>query len=160
VADGGASEMLMLITGLITAGIAASVLIASWGGIANSIESSKMQVEADTMTKASLTSDPMDMAWNQTACNLTIHIQNSGKLVLKNDEIGVIVNGSETSISGRRMLTSTTDWVQGQVLELRICPIGLVFNPGDETVLTVIVRSEEYRGVSGTYAFSEVIRFG
>tara|TARA_B100001996_G_C18629995_1_gene581320 strand:+ start:579 stop:1061 length:483 start_codon:yes stop_codon:yes gene_type:complete len=159
-ADGGASEMLMLITGLITAGIAASVLIASWGGIANSIESSKMQVEADTMTKASLTSDPMDMAWNQTACNLTIHIQNSGKLVLKNDEIGVIVNGSETSISGRRMLTSTTDWVQGQVLELRICPIGLVFNPGDETVLTVIVRSEEYRGVSGTYAFSEVIRFG
>ena len=62
-ADGGASEILMLITGLITAGIAASVLIASWGGIASSIESSKTQLEADTMTKASLTSDPMDMSW-------------------------------------------------------------------------------------------------
>ena len=55
-ADGGASEILMLITGLITAGIAASVLIASWGGIASSIESNKTQLEADTMTKASLTS--------------------------------------------------------------------------------------------------------
>ena len=159
-ADGGASEMLMLITGLITAGIAASVLIASWGGIANSIETSKTQVEADTMTKASLTSDPMNMAWNQTACNLTIHLQNSGKLVLKNSEIGVIVNGSDTSISNRSMLTSTNDWVQGNVLELRICPTGLTLNSGDETVLTVIVRSEEYRGVSGTFAFSEVIRIG
>ena len=159
-ADGGASEILMLITGLITAGIAASVLIASWSGIAGSIESSKTQLEADTMTKASLTSDPMDMSWNQTACNLTIHLQNTGKLVLKNDEIGVIVNGSDTSISNRRMLTSTNDWIQGNVLELRICPTGLTLNAGDETVLTIIVRSEEYRGVSGTYAFSEVIRIG
>ena len=97
---------------------------------------------------------------NQTACNLTIHLQNTGKLVLKNGEIGVIVNGSDTSISNRRMLTSTTDWIQGNVLELRICPTGLTLNSGDETVLTIIVRSEEYRGVSGTYAFSGVIRIG
>jgi len=36
----------------------------------------------------------------------------------------------------------------------------LTLATGDETPLLVVVRSEEYKGISGQYSFAEVIRIG
>ncbi len=69
-ADGGASELIMLITGLLTAGIVASLLISSWGGLANSVDFAQTEIEADAKTKATLTNDPMLVNWNQTSSTL------------------------------------------------------------------------------------------
>ena len=51
-ADGGASELIMLISGLLVAGIVTTLLIASWGGLANSVETAQTQVEANSKTDA------------------------------------------------------------------------------------------------------------
>ena len=157
-ADGGASELIMLITGLLTAGIVTSLLIASWGGLASSVDTAQTQVEVDSKTRAALASDPMQIPWNQTTCNLTLYIQNTGSVDLIVDNIGVVVNGTASSVNNTQLIGTTPDWIKGEVAELTICPVGLTFSTGQEIYVTVIVRSEFYKGVSGQYSFSEVIR--
>ncbi|MDP6906630.1 MAG: hypothetical protein QF440_04360 [Candidatus Thalassarchaeaceae archaeon] len=158
-ADGGASELVMLVTGLLTAGIVASLLVASWGSLAEIVGDTQTQIQVDSKTRASLASDPMQIAWDQATCNLTIHIQNSGELRLKMDNIGAIVNGTPTSVSGSQLIGSAIAWTSGEVAEFYLCPTGLNLATGQETPLIIIVQSEEYSGdISGKHSFSEVIR--
>jgi archaellum component FlaG (FlaF/FlaG flagellin family) len=157
-ADGGASELIMLITGLLTAGIVTSLLIASWGGLATSVDTAKTEAEANSKTQAALASDSMQISWNQTACNLTIHVQNTGSLELKTDNIGLVINGSAATVSQVQLLDNSTVWVKGEVAELNACPTGMTLTSGQEITITVIVQSEEYKGISGQYSFYEVIR--
>ncbi len=157
-ADGGASELIMLITGLLTAGIVTSLLIASWGGLATSVDTAKTQAEADAKTQAALASDPMQISWNQTACNLTLHIQNTGTLELKTDNIGLVINGTASTVNQVQLLGNASFLVKGEVAELYACPTGMSLITGQEITVTVIVQSENYKGISGQHAFSEVIR--
>ena len=157
-ADGGASELIMLITGLLTAGIVTSLLIASWGGLATSVDTAKTQAEADAKTQAALASDPMQISWNQTACNLTLHIQNTGTLELKTDNIGLVINGTASTVNQVQLLGNASFWVKGEVAELYACPTGMSLTTGQEITITAIVQSENYKGISGQHAFSEVIR--
>lgn len=157
-ADGGASELIMLISGLLVAGIVTTLLIASWGGLANSVETAQTQVEANSKTSAALASDPMQISWNQSACNLTIHIQNTGSLELEIDNIGVIVNGTASTVTQAQLLGNSTIWMTGEVAELNICPPSITMTPNQEITVTVIVQSEYYQGISGQHSFSEVVR--
>ena len=157
-ADGGASELIMLTSGLLVAGIVTTLLIASWGGLANTVETAQTQVEANSKTDAALASDPMQISWNQTACNLTIHIQNTGSLELVTDHIGVIVNGTASTVTQTQLLGNSTTWVNGEVAELNICPTGITMSIGQEIIVTVIVQSEYYQGIAGQHSFSEVVR--
>ena len=157
-ADGGASELIMLISGLLVAGIVTTLLIASWGGLANSVETAQTQVEANSKTSAALASDPMQISWNQSACNLTIPIQNTGTLELVTDNVGVIVNGTGTTINHVQLLDNSTVWVTGEVAALHVCPTGVNMTSGQEIIVTAIVQSEYYQGISGQHTFSEVVR--
>ncbi len=157
-ADGGASELIMLISGLLVAGIVTTLLIASWGGLANSVETAQTQVEANSKTSAVLASDPMQVSWNQSACNLTIHIQNTGNLELLTDNIGVIVNGTASTVTQAQLLGGSTIWMTGEVVELSICPPSITMTAGQEIIVTVIVQSEYYQGIAGQHSFSEVVR--
>ena len=157
-ADGGARELIMLISGLLVAGIVTTLLIASWGGLANTVETAQTQVEANSKTNAALASDPMQISWNQTACNLTIHIQNTGSLELVTDNIGVIVNGTASTVSQAQLLGNSSIWIEGEVAELNICPTGITMSTGQEIIVTIIVQSEYYQGIAGQYSFSEVVR--
>ncbi|MEE2748149.1 MAG: hypothetical protein VX473_06775 [Candidatus Thermoplasmatota archaeon] len=157
-ADGGASELIMLISGLLVAGIVTTLLVASWGGLANSVDTAQNQVEANSKTKAALISDPMQVSWNQTSCNLTLQIQNTGRLELTTDNLGVIVNGTGTTVNQTQILDNSSVWTTGEVAELYVCPSGITMSAGQEVTVTVIVRSEHYQGISGQYSFSEVIR--
>jgi archaellum component FlaG (FlaF/FlaG flagellin family) len=157
-ADGGASELIMLISGLLVAGIVTTLLIASWGGLANTVETAQTQVEANSKTNAALASDPMQISWNQTACNLTIHIQNTGSLELVTDNIGIIVNGTASTVTQAQLLGNSSIWIEGEVAELNICPTGITMSTGQEIIVTIIVQSEYYQGIAGQYSFSEVVR--
>lgn len=159
-ADGGASELVMLITGLLTAGIVASLLVASWGSLAETVEDTQSEIEVNTKIRAALASDPTQISWNQSNCNLTFHIQNTGELQLKIDLIGVVVNGTAASVNQTQLIDGATIWAPGEVAELSVCPTGLTLATGDEIPLLVVVRSEEYKGISGQYSFAEVIRIG
>ena len=150
--------MIMLISGLLVAGIVTTLLIASWGGLASTVETAQTQVEADSKTRAALASDPMQVSWNQTSCNLTLQIQNSGSLELTTENLGVIVNGTGTTITQTQLLGNSTVWVSGEVAELYVCPTGITMVAGQEVIVTVIVESEPYQGIPGQHSFSEVIR--
>ncbi len=157
-ADGGASELIMLISGLLVAGIVTSLLIASWGGLANSVDTAQTQVEADSKTRAALASDPMQVSWDQPSCNLSLHIQNTGSLELLDAEIGIIANGTASTVNQTRLLGNSSTWTTGEVLELQVCPSGVTMSAGQEIIVTVVVRSEHYKGISGQHSFSEVVR--
>jgi len=157
-ADGGASELIMLISGLLVAGIVTTLLIASWGGLATTVETAQTQVEANSKTKAALAGDPMQVSWNQTSCNLTLQIQNTGNLELTTDNLGVIVNGTGSTITQTQLLDNSSVWVSGEVAELYVCPTGITMTAGQEIIVTVVVQSELYQGISGQHSFSEVIR--
>ena len=157
-ADGGASELIMLITGLLTAGIVASLLISSWGGLANSVDVAQTEIEADAKTKATLTNDPMLVNWNQTSCNLTLFVQNIGEIKLNIDSIGVIVNGSASTVNQSQILGNQSLWISGEVAELNVCPSGVSMVSGQEIFVTIIVQSEFFKGIAGQYSFTEVIR--
>lgn len=157
-ADGGASELIMLISGLLVAGIVTTLLIASWGGLANTVETAQTQVEADSKTDAALASDPMQISWDQATCNLTLHIQNTGSLELVTDNIGAIVNGTGTTINHVQLLGNSSVWVTGEVAALHVCPTGVNMTSGQEVIITIIVKSEFYKGIAGQHSFSEVIR--
>jgi len=157
-ADGGASELIMLITGLLTAGIVASLLISSWGGLANSVDVAQTEIEADAKTKATLTNDPMLVNWNQTSCNLTLFVQNIGEIKLNIDSIAVIVNGSASTVNQSQILGNQSLWISGEVAELNVCPSGVSMVSGQEIFVTIIVQSEFFKGIAGQYSFTEVIR--
>lgn len=159
-ADGGASELIMLISGLLVAGIVTTLLIASWGGLANSVDTVHNQAEADSKTKAALASDPMQVSWDQASCNLSLHIQNTGALELLDGEIGIIANGTASTVNQTRLLGNSSVWTSGEVLELQVCPSSVTLSVGQEITVTIVVRSEHYQGISGQYSFSEVIRIG
>jgi archaellum component FlaG (FlaF/FlaG flagellin family) len=157
-ADGGASELIMLISGLMVAGIVTTLLIASWGGLANSVDTVQNQAEANSKTNAALASDPMQVSWDQPSCNLSLHIQNTGVLELLDSEIGIIANGTASTVNQTRLLGNSSTWTSGEVLELQVCPSGVTMSAGQEIIVTVVVRSEHYQGISGRYSFSEVVR--
>jgi archaellum component FlaG (FlaF/FlaG flagellin family) len=157
-ADGGASELIMLISGLMVAGIVTTLLIASWGGLANSVDTVQNQAEANSKTNAALASDPMQVSWDQPSCNLSLHIQNTGALELLDSEIGIIANGTASTVNQTRLLGNSSTWTSGEVLELQVCPSGVTMSAGQEIIVTVVVRSEHYQGISGRYSFSEVVR--
>ncbi len=150
----------MLITGLLTAGIVASLLVASWGSLAATVDNNQSEIEVNTKTRAALASDPSQISWNQTDCNLTFYVQNTGELRLKTDSIGVVVNGTAATINQTGLLDGATSWLTGEVAEVSVCPTGLTLVPGEEIPLLVIVRSAEHKGISGQNSFSEVIRIG
>jgi archaellum component FlaG (FlaF/FlaG flagellin family) len=157
-ADGGASELIMLISGLMVAGIVTTLLIASWGGLANSVDTVQNQAEANSKTNAALASDPMQVSWDQPSCNLSLHIQNTGALELLDSEIGIIANGTASTVNQTRLLGNSSTWTSGEVVELQVCPSGVTMSAGQEIIVTVVVRSEHYQGISGQYSFSEVVR--
>ena len=157
-ADGGASELIMLISGLMVAGIVTTLLIASWGGLANSVDTVQNQAEANSKTNAALASDPMQVSWDQPSCNLSLHIQNTGSLELLDAEIGIIANGTASTVNQTRLLGNSSTWTTGEVLELQVCPSGVTMSAGQEIIVTVVVRSEHYKGISGQHSFSEVVR--
>ena len=157
-ADGGASELVMLVTGLIAAGMVATLLISSWGGLANSVDTAKLEVEVDSRTRADLISDPVQISWNQLSCNLSLFIQNIGDITLEETSIGIIINGTAASVNQTRILDNMTSWDIGEVVEINACPPGVNLVSGQEIFVTLIVQSISYNNVVGHYSFTEVIR--
>jgi len=157
-ADGGTSELIMLVTALLTGGIVAGLLLTSWGGLATAVDAQQQQAAADAVTRADLASDAMAVSWDQTNCNMTLHLQNSGAANLETDGVAFIINGTAATVNGRAMLGASAAWIPGEVVEFWVCPTGLTLNSGDEIRINAIVQSTPMGGATGSHAFGEVIR--
>ena len=73
----GPSEMIMLMTGLIVAGLVSAVLLSTWDTISQGLENQGELEIKDAKTRASLISDPSSISWDNTDDRATIFIQNS-----------------------------------------------------------------------------------
>ena len=78
----GPSEMIMLMTGLIVAGLVSAVLLSTWDTISQGLEDQGELEIKDAKTRASLISDPSAISWDNTDDRAFIYIQNSGTISL------------------------------------------------------------------------------
>ena len=76
----GPSEMIMLMTGLIVAGLVSTVLLSTWDTMSQGLENQGDLEIKDAKTRASLVSDPSAISWDNTDDRATIFIQNSSLL--------------------------------------------------------------------------------
>ena len=63
----GPSEMIMLMTGLIVAGLVSAVLLSTWDTISDGLENQGELEVQDAKTRASLISNPSLISWDNTA---------------------------------------------------------------------------------------------
>lgn len=154
-ADGGASDMIMLVSSLIVAGIVSAVLIQAWGGISSSLNDGANQIEANEKTEASLISDPMNIDWNPSTNQTMITIQNTGDYTLNITDTVIILNSSSMNVSQRGVSPSV--WLPGSIVNFTVQ--GNIFlSANHEYYLNVIVLSDTLNPARGVYSFTEVVR--
>tara|TARA_B000000609_G_scaffold123951_1_gene97838 strand:+ start:264 stop:737 length:474 start_codon:yes stop_codon:yes gene_type:complete len=154
-ADGGASDMIMLVASLIVAGIVSAVLIQAWAGVSTALNDGADQIEANEKTDATLISDPMNIDWNPTTNQTMITIQNTGDFTLNITDTVVFLNGSSMNVSQRGVVPSV--WLPGSVVNFTIQG-NISLSTNDEVYLNVVIFSDTLNPARGVYSFTEVVR--
>ncbi len=152
----GPSEMIMLMTGLIVAGLVSAVLLSTWDTISQGLENQGELEIKDAKTRASLISDPSSISWDNTDDKATIFIQNSGTISLSIDDTYVFLDGNTMSVSA--IDAAGVTWSKGVAIKFEIdSSTDLTFTNGAEVFLTVGVSSLS-TSPTGTYSLTEVVR--
>ena len=68
----GPSEIILLIAGLIVAGLVSGVLLDTWGDMDSAIEDRGKEGAEDVRTRASLVNDPSNVGWDDTEKRATL----------------------------------------------------------------------------------------
>ena len=153
-ADGGVSEMIMLVASLLVAGIVSGVLVGSYANIVDGMEGTASQSDVNSKTSSGLVSDPMNIDWNTLTNQTTISVQNTGVLTLDIDETSMILNGSAMNVTKSG---GPTEWVSGTVISFTVSG-NVSFSNNQEVTLIVIVNSETKSPATGVHSFTEVVR--
>ena len=152
----GPSEMIMLMTGLIVAGLVSTVLLSTWDTMSQGLENQGELEIKDAKTRASLISDPSSISWDNTDDRATIFIQNSGTISLSIDDTYVFLDGNTMSVSA--IDAEGVTWSKGVAIKFQIdSATDLTFTNGAEVFLTVGVSSLS-TSPTGTYSLTEVVR--
>ena len=168
----GPSEMILLIAGLIVAGLVSGVLLQSWDDMSGVLDQRGKQGMEDVKTRVSLASDPVNIGWYATHASVDggagnetaiIYLQNSGDTFLDVDRVGVVLNGSVMTVT---KCNCVTQWLPGEIVEFTIQGSALPADPDYfpasgcpscdgtyDVYLTVTVSS-----TSGSYAGVDVLR--
>ena len=95
----GPSELILLSAGLIVAALVSGVLLGTWDDMDDVLDERGRQGAEDVRTRASLASDPINIAWDDGSDSANIYIQNSGDNFLDVNNIGVMLHGSEMTVT-------------------------------------------------------------
>tara|TARA_B100001996_G_scaffold213937_1_gene164322 strand:- start:2692 stop:3165 length:474 start_codon:yes stop_codon:yes gene_type:complete len=151
----GPSEMIMLMTGLIVAGLVSAVLLSTWDTISQGLENQGELEIKDAKTRASLISDPSAISWDNTDDRAFIYIQNSGTISLNIDDTYVFLDGNAMTVTA---IDPAETWSKGVAIKFQIdATTDLTFTDGTECFLTVGVSSLS-TSPTGTYSLTEVVR--
>ena len=151
----GPSEMIMLMTGLIVAGLVSAVLLSTWDTISQGLENQGELEIKDAKTRASLISDPSAISWDNTDDRAFIYIQNSGTISLNIDDTYVFLDGNVMTVTA---IDPAETWSKGVAIKFQIdATTDLTFTDGTECFLTVGVSSLS-TSPTGTYSLTEVVR--
>jgi archaellum component FlaG (FlaF/FlaG flagellin family) len=91
--------------------------------------------------------------------DITFYLQNSGTQTLDTSSVGVSVDG--VSIPTTDITVSVLgggDWASGQVVSVNVEDSDFAFSDGDEVKVSIIVMSEQSRGVKGVDALHGTLR--
>ena len=152
----GPSEIILLIAGLIVAGLVSGVLLETWDDMDSAIEDRGKAGAEDVSTRASLVNDPSNMAWDDTEKTATLYIQNSGETQLDLETIGVYIEGTPLTAS---VADGSTTWVQGQIVQFTVDDTSdtLSYTGTNDVIMTITVVSTA-AGYAGAYTVSEEVR--
>jgi archaellum component FlaG (FlaF/FlaG flagellin family) len=152
----GPSEIILLIAGLIVAGLVSGVLLETWDDMDRAIGDRGKEGAEDVRTRASLVNDPSNMPWDDTEKTATVHIQNSGETLLSLETVGVFIDSFSLSVS---VADSSTEWVPGQIVKFTIDDTSdtLSYTGTNDVIMTITVVSTA-TGYAGAYTVSEEVR--
>ena len=154
-ADGGASDMIMLISSLIVAGIVSAVLVQAWVGVSSALDDNADQIEVNANTDATLVSDPMNIDWNPLTNQTMITVQNTGNLVLNIPDTTILLNGSLMNVTQRGVIPSI--WLPGSIVNFTVQG-NISLSVNDEVYLNVVVLTDTLIPARGVTSFTEVVR--
>ena len=159
-ADGGATSMLMMVVALLVSGIAGVVLVDSWGDISQTLGKQRIKAEMDASTQIDFSGDPMTSIYvTVDPEDITFYLQNSGTQTLDTSSVGVMVDG--VSIPTTDITVSVLgggDWASGQVVSVNVEDSDFAFSDGDEVKVSIVVMSEQSRGVKGADTLHGTLR--
>ena len=146
----GPSEMIMLMTGLIVAGLVSAVLLSTWDTISQGLENQGELEIKDAKTRASLISDPSLISWDNAEDKATIFIQNSGTISLSIDDTYVFLDGNTMSVSA--IDAAGVTWSKGVAIKFEIDSFKkkCLLNGLDDIALS-LVKSEKISSFEDQY---------
>lgn len=161
-ADGGASNMILLVTALLICGAASGILLQSWTQTATSVGINQEQLALDSKTKITFSGDLGQASCNGGTNQITIYVQNSGSSILDENEFGAFVEGASVSVvSGPTFLNGATTWNSGVVVEFTLqSGTNILCDGTEEKRITVIVGTMTSGGVAASDSITEVVRLG
>ena len=158
--DGGVTSMVMLVVALLVSGVAGVVLVDSWGDISRTLGKQRIKAEMDASTQIDFSGDPMNSIYvNVDPEDITFYLQNSGTQTLDTSSVGVSVDGVSIPTTDITVaVLGGGDWVSGQVVSVNVEDSDFAFSDGDEVKVSVVVMSEQSRGVKGADTLHGTLR--
>lgn len=152
--------MMMMVVALLVSGIAGVVLVDSWGDISQTLGKQRIKAEMDASTQIDFSGDPMTSIYvTVDPEDITFYLQNSGTQTLDTSSIGVMVDG--VSIPTTDITVSVLGggvWASGQVVSVNVEDSDFTFSDGDEVKVSIVVMSEQSRGVKGADTLHGTLR--
>ena len=161
-ADGGASNMILLITALLICGAASGILIQSWTDTAASVGINQEQLALDSKTKVTFSGDLAKTTCDPALDQITIYLLNSGSSILDETEFGGFIDGQSSSVVGLpTFLNGATEWSSGVVVSFVLQSSEVLVCDGtEEKRVTAVVLTLASGGVFGSDSVSEVVKLG
>lgn len=161
-ADGGATNMILLITALLICGAASAILLQSWTETASAVGTNQEQIALNSKTKVTFSGDLAKTTCDSVDNRITIYLQNSGSSILDETEFGAFIDGISSSIVGvPTFLNGATVWSSGVVANITLqSGENLDCDGTEEKRVTAIVATVSSNGVFGTDSITEVVKLG
>ena len=158
-ADGGASNMILLITALLICSAASAILIQSWTETASAVGINQEQMALDSKTKVTFSGDIGQTVCDAATERVTIYLQNSGTSILDENNIGTFIEGSSSSVFSTTFLNGATIWSSGVVVEYVIEHTENL-DCNEEIRVSAVVSTVPVEGVIGSDSVTEVVKLG
>ena len=152
----GPSELILLSAGLIVAALVSGVLLGTWDDMSGILDERGKQGAEDVRTRMSLTSDPINIAW-ETDDPVTIWLQNSGDTFLDVNSVGAAIAGITMTVS---VADGSEEWLPGQTVQFTLTSATLhaSLEDGDNDLQMSVTASSTASGYTGVDAIREDVR--
>ena len=152
----GPSELILLSAGLIVAALVSGVLLGTWDDMSGILDERGKQGAEDVRTRISLTSDPINIAW-ETDDHVTIWVQNSGDTFLDVNSVGAAIAGITMTVS---VADGSEEWLPGQTVQFTLTSTTLhaSLEDGDNDLQMSVTASSTASGYTGVDSIREDVR--